>query len=91
MPQTTFNTTITSSATQILVPNARRIGFVLQNTGNTIVFIGFNAGVTTSVFVKRVRPNGSFDINDHQGIWKGNIYGITASGTSVISGSEWRE
>lgn len=91
MPQTTFNTSISSSATQILTPSARRIGFSLQNTGNQVVFIGFASNVTTSSFVKRIRPNGSFDINESSGIWKGNIFGITSSSTSTISGSEWRE
>lgn len=91
MPQTTFNTSVGSTATQILAPNARRIGFSLQNTGGVTVFIGFSSGVTTSSFVKRMRPNASFDINEHLGIWKGNIYGVTSASSTTISGSEWRE
>ncbi len=89
MPQTTFNIIITNIATQIRSPKARRMGFSLQNTGNETVFIGFSSNVTTSSFIKRLKPDGSFDINDMPGIWRGNIYGITASSTSVISGSEW--
>jgi len=91
MPQTTFNTTITTTATPIITPNARRRGFSLQNTGTQIVFIGFSASVTTSSFVARLAPDGFFGVNEHAGMWMGNIYGITTTGTSVISGAEWRE
>jgi len=91
MPQTTFNTSVTTAATQILAPKARRMGFSLQNTGNQTVFIGFSSGVTTSAFVKRMRPNGSFDINDMSGIWKGSIYAITSTGSTTVSGAEWLE
>jgi len=91
MPQTTFNTTIAVTATQILSPKARRVGFSLQNTGSEIVYIGFNSGVTPSSFVARLKPDGFYGLNEQAGVWKGNVYGITSSGTSVISGSEWRD
>ena len=91
MPQTTFNTSVSTAATQILAPNARRIGFSLQNTGTVTVFIGFSASVTNSVLGARLKPDGFFGLNEHLGVWKGNIFGITSSGTSTISGSEWRE
>lgn len=90
MPQTTFNTSVSTAATQILAPNARRIGFSLQNIGSVTIFIGFSASVTTSSFIKRMRPNGSFDVNGNR-TWKGNIYGITSSGSTTINGNEVTE
>lgn len=78
---------ITTSATSILAASGRR-GFVLNNTGSVIVYLGMDSSVTSSTGFPFV-PKEKFQISGDDEVYKGAIYGITASGTSVVNYREW--
>jgi hypothetical protein len=80
---------VTNTATQIVSTNPRRHSIVIQNLSSSVVYIGVDSNVTASGDSVNdgiaILQNGSFSF-DAGGlpVWKGPIYGITASGTSDV-------
>ena len=70
--------TIGSTATKIVDANSSRKAIIIQNVGNTEVYLG-DSGVTTSDGIK-LEP-GSLYSNDS---FTGAIYGIVSSGSSTV-------
>lgn len=77
-----------STATQILPADPGRRGFLISNNGGQIIYIGFDASVTTSTGIQ-ILPQDKFDQIGEHGAYRGAIYGITASSTSDCRFWEW--
>ena len=74
----TGQATVTSAATQIVPQYSSRSGIVLLNTGSSTIYIGENNAVTTDTgYPLLASTSVSFSTT-------GAIYGITATGSSVL-------
>lgn len=79
---------VASTATLILASNNNRRGSMVTNTGTGTVYLGMNSAVTTATGLPLLQ-NGSFNNSGQNEVWKGNVYGIVASGTSDCRTWEW--
>ncbi len=80
------NTTITTSPTLIVPDNQNRCEFSFRNNDASLsVFLG-GSGVTSS------GANKGYEVKAGEGYWDGKspyaLYGVTASGSVTIGGSE---
>lgn len=85
----TYNAvTISSTATNILPADNNRRGFMITNNGGNIVYIGFDSSVTSSNGIQ-ILPQDKFDLTGEHNVYKGAVWGITASSTSDVRYWEW--
>jgi len=84
MANTTYNTvTVTTSATRIVAASSNRKGLILANEGSVKVFIGPDDSITTSNAIPLFQSEKLFN-SGLPDLWRGDIYGIVASGTADI-------
>jgi hypothetical protein len=84
-----YNTvTVTTSPTLILAANPERKGAIVYNNGSVVVYIGFDASVTTSNGLT-VQPGGVLNDSGFEDAYRSNIYGVAASGTCDVRYWEW--
>jgi len=85
----TYNaiTVQSSGSTLIIAANNERRGFVIKNNGGVIIYIGFDANVSTSTGLV-ILPQDSMTVNGDR-VWRGAIYGIAASSTADVRYWEW--
>jgi len=91
MANTTYGPiTVTTSATEIVVPASNKKGLFLVNNSAVTVFVGPDSSITTSNAIPLyARSVLSFGGKDQA--WKGSIYGIVASGTADTRFWYWGE
>jgi len=84
-----YNAVSTSTtAVNILAPNNGRRGLLIKNNGGVIVYIGFDNAVTSSTGLPLL-PQDSFTLTGEHGVWKGAVWGITASGSTDCRYWDW--
>lgn len=79
--------TVDGTADVIVAANTSRHGLILYNAGSVEVFFGFTSGVTSSNGIK-IFPEGQFLLGGF-GIYRGVVYGITASSSTTVRFQEW--
>lgn len=90
MANTNYNTvTVTTSATKIISANSRIRGWIIYNAGSTAVYYGPDDSITTANTVA-LTP-GATILSSDTANWKGDVYGIVATGTEDIRYWDWRE
>mgnify|MGYP001591426167 CR=1 FL=1 len=83
-----YNTvTVDTTADEIIPFNAQRSGLVIKNNGSVIVYIVFDASVTTSNGIPIV-PQDSFTLMGTT-IFKTAVYGITSSASADVRWFDW--
>jgi hypothetical protein len=89
-----FAATIGTSATVIRAKNSKRIHLWFENLSSGTVFVGDSSSVTTSNGI-RLAQNEVMELKHEGGhnkfFYKGDWYGIVASGTSNVQGLELEE
>lgn len=88
--------TVTTTAQKVLPANDTRMSAVLQNTGTSKVFVRFGAAPAlsgTKYYSAILAPAGSAEGGDGGSMtidhFKGDIYVVTASGTSSLVATEF--
>ena len=79
--------TVTSTAGIIVAANTSRRGLIIYNSGATAMFFGFGSGVTSSNGIS-LYPESQFTFLGF-GLYRGVLYGITASSTTTLRFQEW--
>lgn len=86
---------ISTTAELILATNTDRIGGIITNNGDTIdLYIGFNSSVVAGTIESanggiRITPGGSsFNLSQLSG-YTGPLWGITSTGSTIVSVVEW--
>jgi hypothetical protein len=78
---------VTTSATQIVAANPIRTGLIIENVGGGTVYLGDDSSVTTSNGIK-LAANATRELFFNGGAWqfyyRGDLYGIVATGTSDV-------
>lgn len=80
--------TVASTPTNILTSSPGRRGFLIKNNGGAIVYLGFDAGVTTLTGLPLV-PQDSFTLTGEHNTFKGSVWGVTSSGTVDCRYWDW--
>jgi hypothetical protein len=76
-------TTITTSATSILATaSPRRMAGLITNFSSEVVYIGFDASVTSSTGLQ-LNKNDTWETSEQQ-VYQGPVYGITAANTADV-------
>lgn len=79
---------VTSTPTLILASNPERLGCLINNTDSATVYLGFDANVSITTGLPLIA--GATLINSGQTeMWRGAIYGVTASTTVAVAYWEW--
>ena len=73
---------VTSTATKIVGANSARRSIIIQNLGSADIFIGHDDTVTTTDALE-LESNERYT-EGGTNVWKGDIFGITASGTQDV-------
>tara|TARA_R100000306_G_C4353347_1_gene131335 strand:- start:772 stop:1059 length:288 start_codon:yes stop_codon:yes gene_type:complete len=77
-----------TSATLLIAKNDARIHLILQNLGSQEVYLGDSSGVTTSNGIRWANTNTLFEMSHNAEpfmfYYRGDIYGIVASGTGNV-------
>lgn len=82
--------TVGTSATLILPANGYRKGCEIRNNFSNVTFyIGMDENVTASNGLPIV-PGESFNTSGERTGWRGNIYGVVASGSADCRYWEWQ-
>jgi len=81
---------VTSTVTLALEGRGRRIGVIFQNKGSEDVYLGPDTSITTSNTIS-VPAGGFLNMSNKSGLFRGPIYGITATGTVDLRYWEWGE
>ena len=79
--------TVTNSAGIVVPANTARHGVIIWNNGANNCFFGFGSGLTSSNGI--VLPIGGQYIFQGFGVFRGDIYCITASSTTSVRFQEW--
>ena len=77
-----------SSATKVIASNPTRKGFFVYNNGTVIIYVGMDSSVTTSTGTP-VFPNSTFDMENQNSAWRGDVWAIAASSTADCRYWEW--
>lgn len=78
-----YNTvTVTTSATQIVAGNTKRIGLIVENNSAGTIFLGSDSSVTTSNGIPLLQYATLTEDSGGEKMFQGDVYGIVASGTS---------
>lgn len=86
-----YNTvSVGTSATLVLESNPARRGMILANNSAATVYIGSDSSVTTSTGIP-IAANGNLTDSGPRDLWKGQVWGICASGTSDVRYMWWSE
>lgn len=80
--------TVTTAATQILTASSGRRGFVITNNGSNIIYIGFDSSVLSTTGIQ-IMPQDKFEQSNEHAVFKGAIWGITASSSSDVRYWDW--
>jgi len=90
MANTDYNTvSVASTATKIITANSRIRGWIITNTGSNKVYYGPDSSITTA---NALPLNAGATILSSDAVnWKGDIFGIVATGTEDVRYWEWRE
>lgn len=79
---------VTGSATLIVNTSRGRAGVLICNNGSTTVFLGLDSTVTSSTGVP-LGGGSCYSGSSPTEVWKGPVYGITASGSSDVRYQEY--
>lgn len=77
-----------STATLIMSANNERKGCLIFNNGANTIYLGMASNVTSTTGLP-LAANATFSNSDLHALWRGAIYGITASSTSDTRFWEW--
>jgi hypothetical protein len=66
-----------------MAANNERKGSIIVNNGSVTIYLGMDASVTSSNGLTLLAGE-KFNNSGQNAVWKGNIYGITASSSSDI-------
>ncbi len=80
--------TVTGAATQIMASNMERKGCVIVNNGAVTIYLGMDASVTSSTGLP-LAAGATFGNSNFYALWRGAIYGVTASSSSDTRFWEW--
>lgn len=80
---------VTTSATEIVASNNKRVGLLISNLTNGEVFVGPTNDVTVSNGVL-IAAKGNFG-DSGKFSWKGSVFGIVNAGTADVRFWEWDE
>lgn len=76
--------TVSNTATKIVGFNEKRVSLILQNLGSVTVYFGPDSSIVAGQ-EPFLLQDGSLEEDTSGGRnWRGDIYGITASGTSDV-------
>lgn len=90
----TVTVSVGTSAVQLLTEDLSRVGGLITNNGSQIVYLGFSDAVVAGDVAAangglRVNPNGgSFSLAMLAG-YKGELWGITKTSTSIVGAATW--
>lgn len=76
--------TVSDTATKIVSANASRIGVIVQNLGSTTVYLGKDNSITAGEEPFLLQYGSLEEDNSGGRMWKGDIYGITTTGTTDV-------
>lgn len=80
--------TVTSTATTILNANNGRRGFIISNNSGTIIYIGFDSNVLATTGIQ-ILPQDKWESSGEHAVYKGSVWGITASSTADVRYWDW--
>lgn len=80
---------VTTSATEIVAANSKRVGLLVSNATNAEIFVGPTNAVTV-VNGLVIAAKGNFG-DSGKFSWKGSMFGIVNSGTADVRFWEWDE
>ena len=80
-----FNTvTVTTTATEIVAPNTKRLSLIVFNSGDEVVYIGQDNTVTIANGIPLNLDSSLTEESGGTKMYCGPIYGIVGSGTSDV-------
>lgn len=75
---------VTTTSTQILAANTRRVAAVLVNDGDDIIYLKLGTGPAVINSYLRINPQGGVFQIDRNFPWTGEVHGIVITTTSIV-------